>query len=130
MPPMTMDHVSDPVQEIINAIGNLDDVEVFNNQVLCAIYLRPEKTIGGVYLPDAIRDEDRFQGKVGLAMKMGPSAFIDLSEKWFQGIHISTNEWLLFRPSDGWPIMINNVHCRMLSDTDIKGRVARPDQAW
>lgn len=130
MPSMIMDHAVDPCENLIRQLGNIEDVEVFNNQVLVAVYIRPNVTAGGVHLPDSITDEDRHQGKVGLIVGMGPDAFIDRSERWFQGIKISMREWIVFRPSEGWPVTVNGVLCRMLNDIDVKGRIARPDQVW
>lgn len=63
---MLMDHSIDPKQKIIDEIGDLSEVEIFNNQVLCAVYVRPNKTKGGIMLADQTTAEDRFQGKVGL----------------------------------------------------------------
>ena len=58
MPAMLMDHDVDPRQKLMEEMGDLSKVEVFNNQILVAVYLRPEKTKSGLYMPDAHRDED------------------------------------------------------------------------
>ena len=42
MPPMTMKHTNDPKQELMNKLGDLSGIEVFNNAVLVATYMRPE----------------------------------------------------------------------------------------
>jgi len=130
MPFMVMDHSTDPKQTLKKEVGNVDNVEVFNNQVLVAVYTRPEKTKSGIYLTSGTRDEDKIQGKVGLVLKKGPQAFVDPSNNWFEGIDISLDDWVFFRPSDGWSVTINNVVCRMLDDTNIRGRIQAPDQVW
>jgi len=84
----------------------------------------------GIYLTSGTRDEDKIQGKVGLVLKKGPQAFVDPSNNWFEGIDISLDDWVFFRPSDGWSVTINNVVCRMLDDTNIRGRIQAPDQVW
>ena len=66
MPFMVMDHSTDPKQTLKKEVGNVDNVEVFNNQVLVAVYTRPEKTKSGIYLTSGTRDEDKIQGKVCL----------------------------------------------------------------
>ena len=38
MPPMVMEHEEDPRQKILEALGDLSGVEIFNNQVLVAVY--------------------------------------------------------------------------------------------
>jgi len=130
MPFMVMEHSTDPKQALKKEVGNVDNVEVFNNQVLVAVYTRPEKTKSGIYLTSGTRDEDKIQGKVGLVLKKGPQAFVDPSNNWFEGIDISLDDWVFFRPSDGWSVTINNFVCRLLDDTNIRGRIQAPDQVW
>lgn len=127
---MVMDHEVDPKEKILKELGDLSKIELFNNQVLCAVYIRPQKTKSGIYLSDKTVDEDRFQGKVGLLVGMGPSAFQDDSGQWFENIAFNLHDWLVFRPSDGWNITINGVLCRILSDTQVKMRIPAPDVAW
>lgn len=130
MPYMVMEHASDPKMSIKKAIGSLDEVEIFNNQILCAVYIRPEKTKSGLYLPDQMRDNDQTQSKVGLVLKKGPQAFIDPSNTWFADVEVNVDDWVFFRPSDGWSVTINNVLCRILEDTSIRGRIQHPDHVW
>jgi co-chaperonin GroES (HSP10) len=129
MPPMIMTHDVDPKIKLLEEIGNLNDVEIFNNQVLVAIYKRPEKTKSGIILTDQHRDEDRYQSKVGLIIKKGNSAFAE-SEDWFKNVEINNNDWVIFRPSDGWSISVNHVDCRILDDVNVRGRISNPDQVW
>ena len=125
-----MDHALDPKKELISVLGDTSNVEIFNNQILVAIYIRPEKTVGGIILTNTIRDEDKWQGKVGLVIKKGPSAFVDDNKNWFNGITLDVNDWVIFRPSDGWGLTINGIMCRLLEDTVIRGRVSHPDQVF
>jgi co-chaperonin GroES (HSP10) len=125
-----MDHETDPKQKILEEIGDLSDIEILNNQILCAVYVRPTKTKSGLYLADQTTAEDRFQGKVGLLIGMGPSAFQDESGQWFADSSFKLHDWLVFRPSDGWNVTINGVLCRMLSDTQVKMRIPAPDVVW
>jgi co-chaperonin GroES (HSP10) len=126
---MPMQHDVDPKVKILTEIGDLSQVEIFHGQVLLAVYLRPTKTKSGLILTDDHVDEDRYQSKVGLLVKSGPQAFID-DGKWFSGVEISQHDWLVFRPSDGWSITVNNVLCRIFEDVSIKGRVSDPDQVY
>lgn len=130
MPFMLMKHEVDPAKAILDEIGDISNVEVFNNQLLVAVYIRPEKTKSGLLLPGQTRDEDKFQSKVGLVLKKGPSAFQDTSGEWFQGIDIDVNEWIIMRSSDGWSITVNGVLCRMIDDMNVRGRVDHPDRVW
>lgn len=130
MPFMIMDHAVDPKQKLIEDIGDISSVEIFNNQILVAVYVRPQKTKSGIYLSDQSREEDKIQGKVGLVVKKGPSAFVDEANEWFKDVSVEVNDWVVFRPSDGWSITVNNVLCRMIDDTAIRGKVDAPDRVW
>lgn len=127
---MEMDHSIDPKSEIVERLGNISGIELFNNQILCAVYVRPNKTKSGIYLSDKTVDEDRYQGKVGLLVAAGPEAFNDSNGEWFNGVKFSMLDWIVFRPSDGWSINVNGVLCRMMSDTQVKARISSPDQIW
>jgi co-chaperonin GroES (HSP10) len=125
-----MKHDTDPKKELLKELGNIKDVEIFHNQILCAVYLRPEKTSGGIILPDQAKAEDRYQSKVGLVVRMGPDAFVDDTNTWFKDFKVGLNDWIVFKPSDGWAITVNGVLCRILDDTNVKGRIPNPDQVW
>jgi co-chaperonin GroES (HSP10) len=125
-----MAHTTDPKTDLLKEIGDISNVEVFNNQVLVAIYIRPEQTLGGIILTNNIREEDKWQGKIGLVLKKGPSAFVDDSKNWFNGVDVEVNDWVVFRPSDGWGLTVNGNMCRLLDDTVIRGRVNHPDTVF
>jgi co-chaperonin GroES (HSP10) len=127
---MLMQHEADPKQDLLDKVGDVSGFQVANNQVLCAVYLRPEKTKSGLYLSDATRDEDKHQSKVGLIIGLGPDAFIDPTNQWFNDMDYKLGDWIVYRPSDGWGITVNGVLCRMLDDTNLRGRVPFPDMVW
>jgi hypothetical protein len=127
---MLMEHEVDPAKKIIEEIGDLSKIELFNNQILVGVYIRPQKTKSGLYLSEKTTEEDRFQSKVGLLLKLGPRAFEPNDEGWFNGETFNINDWLVFRPSDGWSITVHGVLCRILTDTQVKVRVPNPDEVW
>jgi len=130
MPYMIMEHEIDPAEKLKNEIGDISGVEIFNNQVLCAVYIRPDKTKGGIMLANQTTEEDRFQSKVGLVVKMGPQAFVDETNSWFSHNEAKVGDWIVFRPSDSWSITVNGVLCRILEDMSVRGRVTAPDLVW
>lgn len=129
MPHMPMLHETDPKLTILEALGDITNVELFHNQVLLATYLRPTKTKSGLILTDSHVDEDKYQSKVGLLVKRGPAAF-EQEGPWFEGLEFNEHDWLIFRPSEGWSITVNNVLCRIFDDINIKGRVQDPDSVY
>lgn len=130
MPFMIMEHDQDPKQKLREEIGDVTPFEIFNNQILVVIYIRPQKTKSGIFLPDQMRDEDKIQSKVGLVIKKGPSAFVDDGNEWFKDVNVEEGDWVVFRPSDGWSITVNNVLCRIIDDTAVRGKVDAPDRVW
>lgn len=119
------------MQEIVTGIGPaLDGIEVFHNHILVGIYMAGTvKDLGNgqmLYIPEKTADEDKFQGKVGVVLKMGPMAFVNDARNDFKGQVIDPGDWLLYRVSDGFPLDINGVHCRLLPDVDVKARVLDP----
>ena len=129
MPHMPMLHEIDPKITLLDQLGDISNVELFHNQVLLATYLRPTKTKSGLILTDSHVDEDKYQSKVGLLVKKGPKAF-EQDGTWFEGMEFHEHDWLIFRPSDGWSITVNNVLCRIFDDINIKGRVQDPDAVY
>ncbi len=127
---IAMLHEKDPKEVLLEQVGDISKIEVFNMQVLVAVYIRPEKTKSGLFLSDKARDEDRYQSKVGLIIKKGPTAFVDKDGEWFSGLEIKEGDWIVFRPSDGWNVTVNGTLCRMLDDMSVRARIEHPDQVW
>jgi hypothetical protein len=127
----------DPKQALLDSLGDLSGVEVFHSLVLVATHVRPSVTAGGIHLPDRTLLEDRFQGKVGLVVKVGPLAFKDdeLTRARFGGVTINIHDWVFYRPGDGFEMFAvdpkdGGTSCRIFDDTQIMGRVADPASVW
>lgn len=129
MPATAYTHTEDPKERLLNAVGDLDGKDIFHNQVLCAVYVAPEKTKGGIIRPDSNIDEDKYQGKVGLIIKMGPRAFVS-DDRWSWPDDMGVGDWVWYRISDTVSVTINKQPCRILDDVDVKGRVDQPDGVW
>lgn len=129
MPATAYAHEIDPKQKLLDELGDISEVELWHNQVLCAIYVAPERTAGGIIRPLSNVEEDVHQGKIGLIVKMGDQAFAS-DAKWQWPDDIGLGDWVFYKVSDGWAVTINRVKCRILEDVDVKGRVQHPDQVW
>ena len=116
-------------EEIIKSAGDISEVEVMHNYVLLGIWVRPKITKGGLHLPDTVVDEDKYQGKTGLVLKIGPTAFVD-GEYDFAGQKVEVGDWIVLRPGDGWQLRVGNRDCRMVTDTSIKLKVPKPDMIY
>jgi len=132
---MNMQHAVDPAKELLKAIGDLSKFEVMHNDVLIAVYLRPDtKKIEGsekvLYLPDGTRKEDEYQGKAGLVVKKGPLAFLSDENYDFKGQDVNPGDWVAIWVSDGRKIQINGVLCRMVEDRHIRLKIPAPDAVY
>ena len=126
-------HEEDPRQKLLNDIGDLSELNLFHNNVLVALYLRPDTgELGGkpFYLADKTRDEDKYQGIVGLVVKKGPAAFVEDANQRFYGCNVEVGDWVFFRASDGLLTKVKGVFCRRFADTDIQGTVPEPGYVY
>jgi hypothetical protein len=135
---------SDPKKAIFNAVGELDDYDIFHNLILVATFIQPPMKMKGpdgkeidFHFTDKTLMEDRFQGKVGLVLKMGPLAFEDDGIIKFGGVKVQRGDWVIYRPSDGIEQFVrdrNNknvgIACRIMEDAHIKGRVSDPGMIY
>lgn len=130
------DTAAEAAQEIMAAVGDLSNVEIFGSQVLIAPYIRPTKTKSGLHVPASAANEDTWQGKVGLILKIGPTAFDPDATKQYGGRAPVVGEWIFHdvkqcfqmhvkgagakrgatRDHDGWP-------ARLVYAADIYGRL-------
>lgn len=116
----------DPKEAIIKFIGDLSTFEVMGDRVLVGIFMRPEKTKGGIIRPDANKEEDVWQGKVGLVLKLGPNAFINPDDGSVYDQRVEAGDWVVFKVGDGWQLEVNKMPCRMIKDTNFIAKVKDP----
>lgn len=126
-------HIPDPKRDILEKLGDLSHFEIANNEVLLAIYERPDTTPGGIALTQKYRKEDVYQGKVGLVVKIGPRCQ-------FSSVDIQLHDWVVTRASDTWALDVNAdpkaltqedfVPCRLVFDDQIRARIAHPSMVW
>lgn len=118
-----------PKEAHLKALGKFTDV-ILHSKVLVMTYVRTAKTAGGIILTDVNQEEDRFQGKVGLVVAMGPGAFKDDGIAKFHGEKLKKHEWVLARPGDGLEMFFNGCTLRLYEDVNILARVADPVAYW
>lgn len=133
----------DPKAEILAKLGDISQVEVAQNEVLLAMYMRPEKSAGGIIMPHQNLKEDRYQGKVGLVVKIGGACRFERKDPEtgvVYGLPITLHDWVVVRTSDTWPLEINSdpdvsdprafTLCRLVYDDQIKMRIPFPGLVW
>lgn len=123
----TMGHGADPAKKIKEQAGDLSQLELTGVSVLVGTYIRPSVTAGGIHLTDKFLDEDKYQGKVGLVLKVAAGAFIDGAVDKFNGFSVKEGDWVFYRVADGFSLSLNGQICRILEDVHVKGRIPGPD---
>jgi len=129
LPRAAIDEVSrshDPKAGMLAKVGSLKDIDVMYNMVLLAAYVRPERTKGGIIRPGESKEEDIWQGKTGLVLKLGPDAFEDDNDTSFNGQKAEVGEWVVFKGGDAWQLTIGDWPCRLVRDSSIKMKVKDP----
>ena len=127
---MRMLHADNPAEGLKNSVGDISNIKVLHNNILCAVYKRPAKTASGIHLPDQILKEDEYQGKVVLVLKKGPLAFVDDEKTAFAGQDINEGEWVVLRSSDGWKLNVNGVLCQIIQDVQVRLTIPSPDLVY
>ncbi len=129
---LAMVHPVDPKHEIFREVASyLADVTPLGAEVLLAVYIRPEKTKGGILLPgnQGPRKEDSYQGKVGLVLALGEMAFTDdATHKW--PTKPKVGDWVAINVGDTWAFELGPRRCRVVEDVDVKLILQRPDIVW
>jgi hypothetical protein len=117
-----------PKKAIIDFIGNLDGIHIPGDQVLIATYVRPRKTSGGIIRPDENVTEDIWQGKAGLVLKLGTTAFQDTLDFHFHATDkFQPGDWCVYKVGDAWAMNINGYPCRLVRDVNIRLRIDDPN---
>jgi hypothetical protein len=132
-------HDEDPKEKIYRQVGmkKLGEIPGFpklhGNRVLIAVYERPEAIAMGekkFYLSDMTRKEDSFQGKAGLILMKGHSAFVSDEHFDFGPDHADLGDWVPIFVADGRSIIVNGCLCRVVRDQDIIGVIESPDVTY
>lgn len=127
-------HDADPKETLISKYSEtVKDIPIYGASVLVAIYRRPEKTKGGIIRPESNLDEDVYQGKVGLVLKVGPYPADEEDMKFFNGKLPEVGDWVVFRASDGisFGLLEKKGDCRFLKDRrSIWMVIPEPEMVW
>lgn len=128
------EHTTDPKQELFDKYKDvINQMKLHGSSVLVAIYRRPEKTKGGIFVTGTNLDEDIWQGKVGLVLKVGPAPYDTEERKFFDCEPPQVGDWVVFKVSEAITIGVleRKGDCRVVRDrTRILMTIEHPDLVW
>jgi co-chaperonin GroES (HSP10) len=135
LPVIKMQHAKEPKTALLEKVGDISDIEVFNSMVLIAIYEHDGVTKGGIITGVGTRTESKYQGKVGLILKMGPGVNAGGDARLeLRGGLFEVGDWVAVNASDGLSMNAgrhgSDVMLRLLSEASIHIRVKAPDSIW
>lgn len=100
------------------------------NKVMVATYVRPQRSKGGILYTDKRRDGNRFEGKVGLIIALGPTAFKYFGAFPWEGHKWEIGDWVWYRASDAAERGFRDVWCRTIDDDLIEGEPPSPQDIY
>lgn len=123
-------HDTDPKQQLLDKLKGSELPRMMGARVLVATYIAPEKTRGGLYIPDKTRDEGAHQGKVGLVVGMGNLAFQDDGAHSWGDARPAIGDWVMFNIGDTRRMVLGKTECRWMEDVHVAGILSEPDIVW
>lgn len=116
---------------VLEKLGNvIETATVLGSDILIATYIKPRRTSGGIILTDKTVNEDRWQGKAGLILKLGETAFKYDGAYEYKGTVPDVGQYVAFHTSDSREIGINGVSCRILDSQFVRMIIADPDAIY
>lgn len=134
--PLQVIHDRDPREAVWQDVGeHIKGIEPLCAGVLLIMYERgmggEARTKSGIFLPDQTTSEDKYQGKAGLVVKLGPIAFTDdASHQWGDMIP-QVGDWVIVNVGDSFPFDLpNKRRARIVDDVSVKAIIQQPDAVW
>ena len=84
-----------------------------------------EKTDGGVYMPDGLRQAEETASIIGFVIKTGPDAYSD-KERFPNGAYCKEGDFVIFRSYSGTRFKIHGKEFRLVNDDTIEAVVDDP----
>ena len=115
--------------DLLAKIGDISGYrELFPTKVLCAVLVREK--IGSILMAEKTKQEDVYQGKAFLVLKMGACAFQNSDTVDYHGFGPKIGDWVEARPADGEHLKVNDQDCRIFHERDIRGILDDPSIVW
>lgn len=94
-------------------------------KLLIAMPQMEEKTKGGIYLPDHLKDREGLAMIVGFVLKAGPLAYAD-KDKFPTGPWCKEGDFVIFRSYSGTRFKVDGHEFRLINDDTVEAVVDDP----
>ena len=95
-------------------------------RLLILPYRGKGKTEGGIYLPDAVVQEQTVSTQAGYVLKVGSLAYGD-KEKFPTGPWCAKGDWVMFARYAGSRFKIDGGEVRILNDDEVLAKILEPE---
>ena len=95
-------------------------------RLLILPYRGKGKTEGGIYLPDAVVQEQTVSTQVGYVLKVGSLAYGD-KKKFPTGPWCAKGDWVMFARYAGSRFKIDGGEVRILNDDEVLAKILEPE---
>lgn len=122
-------HDKDPKKVIWESLkGWIERIQPTSGDVIVCVYERPKQMKSGLYMPDTASrvSEDKFQGVVGMIVKLGPE-FAKHKQALGLDAMPKVGDWVAFRGQDCVAFTLGDRAMRLLEGQFIRMILADPD---
>ena len=94
-------------------------------KILIALPDMEEKTKGGVFLPDHLKDREGIASILGFVLKVGPDAYKDTG-KFPTGAWCKEGDFVIFRSYSGTRFKVDGKEFRLINDDTVEAVIDDP----
>lgn len=94
-------------------------------RLLIIPYYPAEKTKGGVYIPDQVRDREAFATVAAYVVRLGPDAYKD-EQKFPSGAWCKEKSWILIGRYAGNRFKVDGLEVRIINDDNVISTILDP----
>lgn len=96
-------------------------------RILVMPYMGKDKTDGGVYVPDAVRERESRATVVAYVVRLGPLAYQDLDKFGEHGPWCKEGDWVCIGRYAGSRFNIEGGEVRVINDDEVIATIVDPD---
>lgn len=117
---------NDLMKEVFGVESPSDLVDLRSRTVLLQIYKIPEKTSGGILMPNSSIANSVYDNRIGRVLSVGPNSYDDI-DYFPNGPLCSIGEWIVYWRHDASILTINGIDCAILPANKIMFATKSPE---